>query len=89
MIVEVYSKPNCKNCDTMADHFSAWLAENEGVADVKNRGAEDNIELLMDNDVFAAPAYRIIRGDEEEWVSGLNPDLLIDKLNGDDGVWGF
>ena len=87
--VEIYEKPRCPNCVQMRRVFDEWLEKNPNTSfDVLS--AVDNKVYLAERGVMSAPCYRIISttGDEQ-FISGLNPDMLMDALNGDDELWDF
>lgn len=68
--------------------FEQWLEETDKTVDVHERSAIDNAEFLKSEGHLAAPVYFVEYGGEVHSVSGLQPDLLVDTLNGDDSIWG-
>lgn len=87
--IEIYEKPRCPNCIQMRRVFDKWLEKNPD-ANFGELSAKDNKDYLAERGVMSAPCYRIISttGDEQ-FISGLNPDMLMDALNGDDELWDF
>lgn len=72
----------------MRKAFDQWLEETDETVDVQELSAIESAELLKSGGHLAAPVYFVERGGEVHSVSGLQPDLLVDILNGDDSIWG-
>ena len=88
MRVTIYSKPRCGACTKMREAFDQWLEETDKTVDVHEFSAIENAELLRNGGHLAAPVYYVEREGEVHSVSGLQPDLLVDTLNGYDSIWG-
>ena len=71
----------------MRKAFDQWLEETDQTVDVHELSAIEHAELLKSEGHMAAPVYFVERGGEVHSVSGLQPDLLVDTLNGDDSIW--
>ena len=65
-----------------------WLEETNKTVDVYERSAIESAEFLKSEGHLAAPVYFVEHDGEVHSVSGLQPDLLVDILNGDDSIWG-
>lgn len=89
--VTVYEKTQspCRYCDSMRRHFLSWQAKSSDTVNVEFKSAEENTDTLIALGATAAPVYIIKRGKNETIVFGNNPDVLIDSLEGVDGVWDF
>lgn len=72
----------------MRKAFDQWLEETNKTVDVQELSAIESAELLRSGGHLAAPVYFVERDGEVHSVSGLQPDLLVDILNGDDSIWG-
>ena len=88
MRVTIFSKPRCPSCVAMRKAFDQWLEETDKTVDVHELSAIDHAELLKSEGHLAAPVYYVEYGGETHSVSGLQPDLLVDTLKGDDSIWG-
>ena len=88
MRVTIYSKPRCPSCVAMRKAFDQWLEETNKTVDVQELSAIEHAEMLKGEGHMAAPVYFVEHGGEVHSVSGLQPDLLVDILNGDDSIWG-
>lgn len=87
-IYEIKSRP-CRYCNIMRQHFGSWQATTRDTVTVEEFDAEEHPEALAELGALAAPVYVVKRGRTESVVYGNNPDILIDALNGVDGVWDF
>ena len=89
--VTIYEKTQspCPYCDNMRRHFLSWQAKSTDTVTAEFKSAEENIDTLITLGASAAPVYIIKRGKNESIVYGNNPDVLIDSLEGVDGVWDF
>ena len=90
--VRFYTKSysRCGSCDAMKTTLAHWEEEHpEADLTVEFLSAEDNIGYIHDNypNVQEAPVVEITRGRKFNVVSGNNPDILVDYLNGLDSVW--
>lgn len=87
--IEIYEKPRCPNCIKMRKVFDKWVEKNPD-AKFEAFSAIENKSFLAENGVMSAPCYRIVSttGDEQ-FISGDNPDMLMDALNGSDDIWDF
>ena len=72
----------------MRKAFDQWLEETDKTVDVHELSAIEHAELLKSEGHLAAPVYYVEREGEVHSVSGLQPDLLVDTLNGYDSIWG-
>ncbi|AYQ98438.1 thioredoxin [Corynebacterium phage Kimchi1738] len=84
------TRSHCPQCEDMRKHFERWLSDDENIHHDITRvtlSAEDNRDLLIELGVMSAPVYVIERDGKTSVVSGNNPDILIDALNGVDGIW--
>lgn len=72
----------------MSNVFDQWLEETDKTVDVRELSALEHAELLKSEGHLAAPVYFVEYDGETHSVSGLQPDLLVDILNGDDSIWG-
>ena len=88
MRVTIFSKPRCGACTKMREAFDQWLEETDKTVDVHELSAIEHAELLKSEGHLAAPVYFVEHEGESHSVSGLQPDLLVDTLNGDDSIWG-
>ena len=88
-LVEIYEKPRCPNCIKMRKVFDRWHDENPNV-DFQVLSINENRDYMVERGVLSAPCFRIISttGDEQ-FISGDNPDMLMDALNGSDDLWDF
>ena len=86
--VTIFSKPRCPSCVAMRKAFNQWLEETDRTVDVHELSAIEHAELLKSEGHLAAPVYFVEYDGDVHSVSGLQPDLLVDTLNGDDSVWG-
>ena len=86
--VTIYSKPRCPSCVAMRKAFDQWLEETDETVDVHELSAIEHAELLKSEGHLAAPVYFVEYDGDVHSVSGLQPDLLVDTLNGDDSIWG-
>lgn len=80
----------CPACDRMGKTLDRWIEENpEKNINVNWLSAEDHAVELRAREVSAAPVIVIRRSKNtaEEIVSGNNPDILIDILDGKSSVW--
>ena len=90
--VTIYEKleSHCPACVFMRKIFLKWVDANPQVdVEAVPPGAEPHRDALIELDVSQAPVYVVKRGGEETVISGRNPDILIDALNGVDGIWDF
>lgn len=71
----------------MRKAFDQWLEETDETVDVHELSAIEHAELLKSGGHLAAPVYFVERGAKVHSVSGLQPDLLVDTLNGYDSIW--
>lgn len=90
--VTVYEKTrsHCPQCDDMRKHFEHWLNDDDNVHHDVTRvvlSAEDNRDALIELGAMSAPVYVIERDGNQNVVSGNNPDVMIDALNGVDSIW--
>lgn len=90
--VTVYEKTcsPCQQCDDMRRHFERWLNDDDNVHHDVTRvvlSAEDNRDALIELGAMSAPVYVIDRDGKQNVVSGNNPDVMIDALNGVDSIW--
>lgn len=91
--IEFYEKTrsHCPNCMYMKAALRRWIEQNGGKDDVKvfSLSLEDNRDkVIAENpDAKAAPAVKITRGKDVNWVTGNNPDIMVDYLNGDSDIW--
>lgn len=72
----------------MRKAFDQWLEGTDMTVDVHELSAVEHAELLKSEGHLAAPVYFVEYDGEVHSVSGLQPDLLVDILNGDDSIWG-
>ena len=71
----------------MKDVFDKWLEETDKTVDVYELSALEHVEKLRSEGHLAAPVYYIEYDGEVRSVSGLQPDHLVDILNGDESLW--
>lgn len=90
--VDMYEKTftHCPNCNTMEGAFLEWQAKTDFNVSFRKLSLEENPEIIQESRAQAAPIFAIYDVDTEEisYVAGLNPDVLIDYLEGDDALWG-
>lgn len=90
--VDMYEKTfsHCPNCKTMEGVFRKWEAKTDSDVSFRKLSIEETPEIIQESKAQAAPIFAIYDADTEEisYVSGLNPDALIDYLEGDDALWG-
>lgn len=87
--VDIYNKTYgyCSNCEAMGAVFSEWVGKTTDKVTSFTLSAEDNRDKLIELGVQMAPVYVVKRGGAETVVSGNNPDVLVDALDGRDGLW--
>ena len=90
--VDFYKKTEsiCPSCNRMDIVLKSWVKKHpEHEVEVNYLSAEEHLEKLMEMGVREAPAVLVCHGDNDEWtmVSGNNPDILVDLLDGEDGLW--
>lgn len=90
--VSIFNKTEtrCTNCKDMMKVFNDWALDNVDTADLTTtvESVEENRDFLIkDLGALAAPVYVIDREGKTTVVSGNNPDILVDALNGDDDIW--
>lgn len=71
----------------MRKAFDQWMEGTDMTVDVYELSAIEHAELLKSEGHLAAPVYFVEYGGEVHSVSGLQPDLLVDILRGDDFIW--
>lgn len=88
--VEIYEKQgHCPNCKLMRGHFEEWVADREdGInVDVDELFIEDNPGIVEESGARSAPIYKVTEGDVITYISGPQPDVLIDHLKGEVDIW--
>lgn len=87
--VDIYNKTysHCSNCVAMSEVFTDWVTDTSDRVKTFTLSAEDHAEELKDLGARSAPVYVVKRDGNTTVVSGNNPDILVDALNGDDGIW--
>lgn len=87
--VDIYEKKHshCSNCEAMRPVFEEWANDTTDTVTSWTFSAEDHVEELRDLGVQQAPVYLVRRDDKTSVISGYNPDILVDELNGDTGIW--
>lgn len=90
--VKFYTKAysRCTQCDGMKTALLNWEEEHpEHDLNVEFIAVEENLDEVQAKypKVQSAPIVEITRGRSTEVVSGNNPDILEDLLNGLDSVW--
>lgn len=90
--VNFYKKTytHCPACEAMEKTLTRWIEENEEVdVTVFTLSLEDNADKISTKfpDAKQAPIVEVERPGERTWVSGNNPDILVDLLNGDQDIW--
>ena len=91
--IEFYEKTysHCTQCENMKAALMEWIEQNKGKDQITlfSLSAEDNIDHIQKEapDAQSAPVVKVIRGTVEQWVSGNNPDILIDVLEGRTSIW--
>lgn len=90
--VTVYEKTRgrCTQCDDMRKIFERWLDDDDNVHHDVTRivlSAEDNRDALIELGAMSAPVYVVERDNRQTVISGNNPDVMIDALNGVDSLW--
>lgn len=88
--VDFYQKQgHCPQCLNMDRAIRSWVADTTEWCQVSHYFIEDHPEIVQKAHASSAPVVRIVRDDKEQFVSGNNPDILIDMLNGQDTLWDF
>ena len=85
---------HCSSCDAMATVLQRWI-DNHPEAKIKvfTLSVEDNMDQVRTDfpNAQQAPIVVVDRVNddinERTWVSGNNPDILVDMLNGDQDIW--
>lgn len=87
--VDIYNKTygHCSNCREMTRVFTEWASQTDDKVTSFTFSAEEHSESLKDLGAQAAPVYIVKRGKNTTVVSGLNPDILVDALEGRDDLW--
>lgn len=85
--VTIYEKPSCSACRVMRDAFNNWLCDTNDRVSIAERSAIEEVDFLIADGHLSAPVYYIERDGESHSVSGMQPDLLVDLLQGDDSIW--
>lgn len=90
--VKFYTKAysRCTQCDAMKTALLSWEEEHpEHDVDVEFVAVEEHLDEVQAKypKVQSAPIVEVTRGRSTEVVSGNNPDILEDLLNGLDSVW--
>jgi hypothetical protein len=81
---------HCHNCDAMKVVMRKWIDNYDGNVELMTLSAEDNIGSLKEkygNSLGEAPVIEITRSGKEYVVTGNNPDIMVDYLNGADSIW--
>lgn len=87
--INIYSKPRCSQCVVMRDTLESWVKDTGKSVDVLELSAIEYIDYLTDQGHMSAPVYEIERNGEMSYVSGLQPDVLVDILDGNESIWDF
>lgn len=91
--IDFYEKvyAHCPACVSQKKIVEAWIEKNESDLDITYRKfpLEEHVEELQEKHrgLLGAPVIEILRNGERHVVSGNNPDILADYLNGIDSVW--
>lgn len=81
------TQSHCSNCDRMDDAFNSWAAQAEVEIDMLTLSAEDHRDELIELGATSAPVYVVHLDGDMKVISGYNPDILIDTLNGESDIW--
>lgn len=87
--VDRYEKTEsrCVQCESMRREFDKWADQSTDEIVMNTFSAEANRDVLLDAGARSAPVYIITREGVTTVVSGDNPDIMIDALEGNDGLW--
>lgn len=87
--VDIYNKTqsHCSNCKVMGEVFEKWASQTTDKVTSFTMSAESNRDKLIELGAQSAPVYVVKRGSSTTVISGLNPDILVDALDGRDGLW--
>lgn len=87
--VEIYEKSEsyCRYCESVGRVFDKWLQQTDNIVHPEVFSAEDNSDMLTELGAQQAPVYIVRRDGNTSVISGNNPDLLIDTLNGKSSIW--
>lgn len=88
--VEIYEKRgHCPNCLTMRSEFDKWSSGSDDEVEVTIGFIEAHPEIVAESEALAAPIYKItdLNTEEVNFVSGLQPDVLVDTLDGKLDLW--
>lgn len=84
-----YSKPRCPSCVLMDETLTRWQKGKSRPVYVEDKSALDYLEYLRGEGHMAAPVYEITIDGVTRSVSGAQPDVLVDILDGTSGIWDF
>lgn len=88
--IDIYSKPRCVACNVMRDALEDWIEDtNAKHVTITERDARQHLDYLTEQGHLAAPVYEIEIDGLTSYVSGQQPDVLVDILDGDDDIWDF
>lgn len=87
--VEIYEKSEsyCRYCESVGRVFDKWLKQSSDDITTDFFSAEENSDMLSELGAQQAPVYIVRRDGNTSVISGNNPDLLIDTLNGKSSIW--
>lgn len=90
--VDFYEKTEsvCPYCRKMNAVLNNWIKKHpEHDVTVDYLSVEEFLDGLKDVGVTSAPAVFVRRGNDKSntMVQGNNPDILVDLLDGEDGLW--
>lgn len=80
----------CTNCEAMKTALHRWIDDYDGNVELITLSAEDCIGILKEkygDSLGQAPVIEITRSGKEYVVTGNNPDIMVDYLNGVDSIW--
>lgn len=92
IFVDFYEKTQgpCPYCRKMKAILDKWIRKNpDDEVIVEYASAEENAKELLEYGVQGAPVIFVRRGvtGKQHMVSGNNPDILVDLLDGNSNLW--
>lgn len=89
--VDFYEKTtsHCTFCKSMMNVLNTWIENSSDKVEVSTHSIEENLGSLIAEGVQAkaAPVVIVERGKNITVISGNNPDILVDALNGKSSIW--